>query len=186
MAARGSQKKKDEYKGKDYKQTGSVEDGEQHQKPHEDSEYLSSANEGSWKNPKKRKDEEDEAEESDDTSTLKRPRVVWSVELHQQFVTVVNHLGLDSCGKFISFIIYCRSSHMKQLWLEVADCGGCNKISSMNWPLSCVCGQRDESDAFPSFDLTHVQEECLHMLQNRIDIAYDSFSPEHQEALREL
>ncbi|KAL2459299.1 Two-component response regulator ARR2 [Forsythia ovata] len=88
-------KKKDEYKGKDYEQTGSVEDGEQHQKPPEDSEYSSSANEGSWKNPKKRKDEEDEAEERDDTSTLKKPRVVWSVELHQQFVTAVNHLGLD-------------------------------------------------------------------------------------------
>ncbi|KAL2513970.1 ELMO/CED-12 family protein [Forsythia ovata] len=52
--------------------------------------------------------------------------------------------------------------------------------------LSCVCGQRDESDACPSFDLTPVQEECLHRLQNRIDIAYDSSSPEHQEALREL
>ncbi|XP_022849310.1 two-component response regulator ARR2-like isoform X1 [Olea europaea var. sylvestris] len=88
-------KKKVDYKGKEYEQTGSVEDGEQQQKPPEDAEYSSSANEGSWKNPKKRKDEEEEAEERDDPSTLKKPRVVWSVELHQQFVTAVNHLGLD-------------------------------------------------------------------------------------------
>ncbi|KAB2015612.1 hypothetical protein ES319_D08G037200v1 [Gossypium barbadense] len=52
--------------------------------------------------------------------------------------------------------------------------------------LSCVCAQRRESDARPSFDLTPSEEECLQRLQNRIDIAYDSSIPEHQEALRAL
>ncbi|KAJ4847623.1 hypothetical protein Tsubulata_002730 [Turnera subulata] len=52
--------------------------------------------------------------------------------------------------------------------------------------LSCVCAQRRESDARPSFDLTFAQEECLQRLQSRIDIAYDSSIPEHQEALRAL
>ncbi|XP_020547144.1 ELMO domain-containing protein A isoform X3 [Sesamum indicum] len=52
--------------------------------------------------------------------------------------------------------------------------------------LSCVCAQRRDSDARPSFDLTAAQEECLQRLQNRIDIAYDSSVPEHQEALRAL
>ncbi|XP_038875760.1 ELMO domain-containing protein A-like isoform X1 [Benincasa hispida] len=52
--------------------------------------------------------------------------------------------------------------------------------------LSCVCAQRRESDARPSFDLTPAQEECLLRLQNRIDIAYDSSILEHQEALRTL
>ncbi|XWS77333.1 hypothetical protein CRYUN_Cryun01aG0252000 [Craigia yunnanensis] len=52
--------------------------------------------------------------------------------------------------------------------------------------LSCVCAQRRESDARPSFDLTPSQEECLQRLQNRMDIAYDSSIPEHQEALRAL
>ncbi|KAG4121694.1 hypothetical protein ERO13_D11G223314v2 [Gossypium hirsutum] len=37
----------------------------------------------------------DETEDKDDTSTLKTPRVVWSVELHQQFVASVNQLGID-------------------------------------------------------------------------------------------
>ncbi|KAF3637956.1 putative autophagy-related protein 3-like [Capsicum annuum] len=46
--------------------------------------------------------------------------------------------------------------------------------------LSCVCAQRRESDARPSFDLTPSQEECLLRLQNRIDIPYDSSIPEHQ------
>ncbi|XP_021279804.1 uncharacterized protein LOC110413355 isoform X3 [Herrania umbratica] len=52
--------------------------------------------------------------------------------------------------------------------------------------LSCVCAQRRESDARPSFDLTPAQEDCLQRLQNRIDIAYDSSIPEHQNALRAL
>ncbi|XP_058225437.1 uncharacterized protein LOC131334442 isoform X1 [Rhododendron vialii] len=52
--------------------------------------------------------------------------------------------------------------------------------------LSCVCAQRRESDARPSFDLTPAQEECLQRLQNRIDVAYDSSVPEHQEALKAL
>ncbi|KAL4334681.1 hypothetical protein GQ457_07G044070 [Hibiscus cannabinus] len=52
---------------------------------------------------KKRKDQnEDEDEEHDengiddeDTSTQKKPRVVWSVELHRKFVAAVNQLGID-------------------------------------------------------------------------------------------
>ncbi|XP_057957585.1 two-component response regulator ARR1-like [Malania oleifera] len=86
-------KKKNEWKEPD--QSGSVEDGEQQQKPLEDADYSSTANETSWRNSKRRKDEEDEVEDKDDTSTLKKPRVVWSVELHQQFVAAVNQLGID-------------------------------------------------------------------------------------------
>lgn len=52
--------------------------------------------------------------------------------------------------------------------------------------LSCVCAQRRDSDARPSFELTPSQEECLHRLQSRIDVAYDSSNPDHQEALRAL
>ncbi|KAL4319601.1 hypothetical protein GQ457_18G002730 [Hibiscus cannabinus] len=52
---------------------------------------------------KKRKDQsEDEEEEgddneddNDDSSTQKKPRVVWSGELHRKFVAAVNHLGLE-------------------------------------------------------------------------------------------
>lgn len=87
-------KKKNEWK--DLEQSGSVEEGDRQQKLSEDVDYSSSANEGNWKNSKKRKDEEEETEERDDTSTLKKPRVVWSVELHQQFVAAVNQLGIDS------------------------------------------------------------------------------------------
>nr|XP_043623761.1 ELMO domain-containing protein A-like isoform X1 [Erigeron canadensis] len=52
--------------------------------------------------------------------------------------------------------------------------------------LSCVCAQSREDDSRPSFDLTPAQEDCLQKLQNRLDIAYDSSVPEHQEALRSL
>ncbi|XP_031097345.1 two-component response regulator ARR2-like isoform X3 [Ipomoea triloba] len=88
-------KRKHEWKDKDPEQSGSADEGDRPQKPSDDADYSSSVNEENWKNSKKRKDEEDEAEERDDTSTLKKPRVVWSVELHQQFVAAVNQLGID-------------------------------------------------------------------------------------------
>uniref|UniRef100_A0A7N1A2K7 Two-component response regulator n=1 Tax=Kalanchoe fedtschenkoi TaxID=63787 RepID=A0A7N1A2K7_KALFE len=55
------------------------------------------------KSNKKRKDQvEDEDEdhddnelENDDPSAQKKPRVVWSIELHRKFVAAVNHLGID-------------------------------------------------------------------------------------------
>lgn len=49
---------------------------------------------------RKRKDEEDLSEdngnESEDPSQQKKPRVVWSIELHRKFVAAVNQLGIDS------------------------------------------------------------------------------------------
>ncbi|KAH9766055.1 Two-component response regulator ARR2 [Citrus sinensis] len=86
-------KRKNEWK--DLEQSGSVEERDRQPKPSEEADYSSSANEGNWRTSKRRKDEEEEMEERDDTSTLKKPRVVWSVELHQQFVSAVNHLGID-------------------------------------------------------------------------------------------
>ncbi|XP_074339245.1 two-component response regulator ARR2-like isoform X2 [Apium graveolens] len=81
---------------KDIEQSGSVEDGKLQQQLPDDADYLSSANEGSWRNSKRKKDEEEDAEDrDDDTSSLKKPRVVWSVELHQQFVAAANQLGID-------------------------------------------------------------------------------------------
>ncbi|KAG0472357.1 hypothetical protein HPP92_016903 [Vanilla planifolia] len=52
---------------------------------------------------RKRKDLNDEdeddcdenAHESEDSSAQKKPRVVWSVELHRKFVAAVNQLGID-------------------------------------------------------------------------------------------
>ncbi|XP_039050910.1 two-component response regulator ARR2-like isoform X1 [Hibiscus syriacus] len=86
-------KRKNEWK--DFEQSGSLEEGDQQLKQSEDAGYSSSANEGNWKSSKRKKDNEDETDERDDTSTLKKPRVVWSVELHQQFVAAVNQLGID-------------------------------------------------------------------------------------------
>ncbi|XP_015060321.1 two-component response regulator ARR2 [Solanum pennellii] len=88
-------KKKHEWRDNNFDQSGSVEEGDRQQKQSEDVDYSSSANEGNWKNSKKRKEEDDEGEERDDTSSLKKPRVVWSVELHQQFVQAVHQLGID-------------------------------------------------------------------------------------------
>ncbi|XP_068659014.1 two-component response regulator ARR2-like isoform X2 [Aristolochia californica] len=82
---------------KDLEHSGSVEDSDRNKKASDD-DYASSVNEGSWRNSKRRKDvkdEEDEGEEREDSSTLKKPRVVWSVDLHQQFVAAVNQLGID-------------------------------------------------------------------------------------------
>ncbi|CAI8590190.1 unnamed protein product [Vicia faba] len=79
---------------KDLKQSGGgLDEGDRQQKVSGDVDYSSSANEG--KSSRKRRDEEDEADERDDCSTMKKPRVVWSIELHQQFMAVVNQVGLD-------------------------------------------------------------------------------------------
>ncbi|XP_073153214.1 two-component response regulator ARR2-like [Henckelia pumila] len=87
-------KKKHEGKDKDFENSGGVEDGEQKLKVFEDGDYSSSANEEN-SNSKKRKDEEDDdTEERDDMSTHKKPRVVWSSELHLKFMNAVNKLGL--------------------------------------------------------------------------------------------
>ncbi|XP_017253699.1 two-component response regulator ARR12 [Daucus carota subsp. sativus] len=51
------------------------------------------------KSSRKRKDDEEEDEENDqddvDPSAQKKPRVVWSIELHRKFVAAVNQLGLE-------------------------------------------------------------------------------------------
>ncbi|KAJ4973048.1 hypothetical protein NE237_006222 [Protea cynaroides] len=87
---------------KEHEQSGSAEENDRHKRGGDDADYASSINEGtdgSWKAQKKRrdaKDDEDECElESDDPCASKKPRVVWSVELHQQFVSAVNQLGID-------------------------------------------------------------------------------------------
>ncbi|XWS53558.1 hypothetical protein CRYUN_Cryun10bG0011600 [Craigia yunnanensis] len=87
-------KRKNEWR--DFEQSGSAEEGDRQQKQSEDADYSSSANEGNWKSSKKRKDDDDETDDRDDTSALKKPRVVWSVELHQQFVAAVNQLGIGN------------------------------------------------------------------------------------------
>ncbi|KAK9091458.1 hypothetical protein Sjap_024635 [Stephania japonica] len=86
---------------KDFEQS-SIEENDRHKRGGDDTEYASSVNEGSdasWKTAKKRKDTKEEEEdgelEDNDPATSKKPRVVWSVELHQQFVNAVHQLGID-------------------------------------------------------------------------------------------
>ncbi|XP_074579119.1 uncharacterized protein LOC141835643 [Curcuma longa] len=52
--------------------------------------------------------------------------------------------------------------------------------------ISCVCAQGIKTEAHLIFDLTSSQEECLHRLQRRIAVVYDSTKKEHQEPLRAL
>lgn len=62
------------------------------------------SNEGGDQNVKlnrKRKDEDEDVEENghesdDDPSSQKKPRVVWSIDLHRKFVAAVNQLGNES------------------------------------------------------------------------------------------
>ncbi|KAK8619673.1 hypothetical protein V6N13_135955 [Hibiscus sabdariffa] len=87
-------KRKNEWK--EFEQSGSLEEGDRRPKQSEDLDNSCSVNGGNRKSSsKKRKEDEHETEETDDTSMVKKPRVVWSVELHQQFVAAVNQLGLN-------------------------------------------------------------------------------------------
>lgn len=81
-------------------QSCSLDEIEQPKRRSDDAEYGSFNSEGAEglpKTQKKRRDdkEEDFDMENDDPAAAKKPRVVWSVELHQQFVSAVNHLGID-------------------------------------------------------------------------------------------
>jgi two-component response regulator (ARR-B family) len=65
---------------------------------------------------RKRKDQDDEDEEEgedgDDnevSGNQKKPRVVWSVDLHQKFVAAVNQMGLDSEFPQLRSNIFCFS-----------------------------------------------------------------------------
>uniref|UniRef100_A0A2P2K3T5 Two-component response regulator n=1 Tax=Rhizophora mucronata TaxID=61149 RepID=A0A2P2K3T5_RHIMU len=86
---------------KELEHCGSLEDNDRHKQGSDDVGYASSVNEGTegvLKCQKKRSsgEEEDDSElENDDPSATKKPRVVWSVELHQQFISAVNQLGID-------------------------------------------------------------------------------------------
>ncbi|TXG57060.1 hypothetical protein EZV62_018373 [Acer yangbiense] len=79
---------------KELEHSGSLEDNERHKRGGDDVEYASSVNEGTegtLKTQRKRSNakEDDVDLESDDPSMAKKPRVVWSVELHQQFVKAI-------------------------------------------------------------------------------------------------
>ena len=99
---------------KEHEHSGSLEDNDRNKRGNDDTEYASSVNEGAeglLKTQKKRRDakEEDDGDlENDDPATAKKPRVVWSVELHQQFVSAVNQLGIDSrCFESLLLIFLC-------------------------------------------------------------------------------
>ncbi|KVI02968.1 CheY-like superfamily [Cynara cardunculus var. scolymus] len=85
---------------KEHEHSGSVDDKDRHKRG-DDTDYASSVNDGAdgmLTSHKKRRNikEEDDCElETDDPGASKKPRVVWSVELHQQFVSAVNQLGID-------------------------------------------------------------------------------------------
>ncbi|KAE8716651.1 Two-component response regulator ARR1 [Hibiscus syriacus] len=86
---------------KELEHSGSLDDADMHKQGNDDAEYASSVNDAtnaSLKPLKKRsntKEDDDGEIDNDDPSTSKKPRVVWSVELHQQFVSAVNLLGID-------------------------------------------------------------------------------------------
>lgn len=86
---------------KELEYSGSFDDNDR-RKRGDEVEYASSVNEGTEETVKVQKKrscakEDDDGElDNDDPSTSKKPRVVWSVELHQQFVSAVNQLGIES------------------------------------------------------------------------------------------
>ncbi|KAI3734091.1 hypothetical protein L6452_13553 [Arctium lappa] len=85
---------------KEHEHSGSVDDKDRHKRG-DDTDYASSVNDGadgmvtSHKKRRNIKEEDDCEIETDDPGASKKPRVVWSVELHQQFVSAVNQLGID-------------------------------------------------------------------------------------------
>ncbi|KAL8216810.1 hypothetical protein R6Q57_023647 [Mikania cordata] len=166
---------------KDFEPITSADDADQHQKVPEDANYTSSANEGhNWKNTKRRKDDEEESEERDESSSSKKPRVVWSVELHQQFVAAVNQLGIDKAvpKKILELMNVPGlsrenvASHLQKYRLYLRRLSGSQHLSSMDASFMgitdaghdlqglAVCGQH------PSQSLRTLQASVLGHLTN--------------------
>ncbi|KAL5795671.1 hypothetical protein ACOSQ2_000491 [Xanthoceras sorbifolium] len=82
-------------KQKDFKETEktteSAVNGESQMKPSLQIEGNTAAN----KILKRRKNDEEGGEAYDDVTTAKKPRVIWTVNLHKNFVRAVNQLGRD-------------------------------------------------------------------------------------------
>lgn len=93
----------------DHKDRHSLDNGEEYEKSQAansegmQANGVNGASDHNGKANRKRKDQNDEDDdyyeenmhESDDPSSQKKPRVVWSVDLHRKFVAAVNQLGVD-------------------------------------------------------------------------------------------
>lgn len=153
---------------KELEQSGSYEDNDRNRRASEDVDYASSVNEGSWKGSKKRKDEEDDVDDRDDTSTLKKPRVVWSVELHQQFVAAVNQLGIDKAvpKKILELMNVPGltrenvASHLQKYRLYLRRIsGGSPHQNGVNMPF--MCSQEADFGAISSYNGLDLQAFAL-------------------------
>ncbi|KAI3803068.1 hypothetical protein L1987_31216 [Smallanthus sonchifolius] len=69
------------------------------ERPNNEGEQETDSGDPNGKLNRKRKDEDEDVEdngnEDDDPSTQKKPRVVWSIDLHRKFVAAVNQLGIE-------------------------------------------------------------------------------------------
>lgn len=69
------------------------------EKPNNEGGQEAGSGDPNGKLNRKRKDEDEDVDdndnEDDDPSTQKKPRVVWSIDLHRKFVAAVNQLGIE-------------------------------------------------------------------------------------------
>ncbi|PWA50408.1 cheY-like superfamily [Artemisia annua] len=133
--------RKRKYEWKDMERISNAKDVEQNQKVPEDGDHLSSANEGhNSENVKKRKDKDEGESEEREESSSKKPRVVWSVDLHQQFVAAVNQLGIDKAvpKKLLELMNVPGlsrenvASHLQKYRLYLRRLSGSQQMGSMN------------------------------------------------------
>ncbi|XP_021909791.1 two-component response regulator ORR21-like [Carica papaya] len=85
---------------KELENSGNLEENDGNKRGNDDSKYTC-ANDGTVKAQKKRTNTNDEGDaevENKDPSTEKKPRVVWSLELHQQFISAVDQIGIDKAA----------------------------------------------------------------------------------------
>lgn len=77
--------------------------------------------------------------DSDDGATQKKPRVVWSAEMHQQFVEAVERLGVDSAHFKVPGLCFCCQpalyQHSQHALLEKA----CILLLQSELRYTCAC-----------------------------------------------
>lgn len=123
---------------KDYSNFDNGEESERHQivssEGGQDLNVSGSANQNG-KLSRKRKDQNEEDEddceenvhENEDLTTQKKPRVVWSIDLHRKFVAAVNQLGIDSKNFFLT-----KKAFLSGIYL--------NFTHTMDTTALCYCG----------------------------------------------
>ncbi|KAL9274524.1 Two-component response regulator ORR26-like protein [Drosera capensis] len=145
----------------------------------EHSDDMQSLSGGDQALGKRRTDVESRHDDKDlgDASSVKRPRVIWSVDLHQKFVKALNQIGIDKVGpkKILDMMNVPWltrenvASHLQKYRLYVSRSQKPNEINTSAEMMNLGCSPNDPSTRFGP-------ESPTCMMQSKSDGARTEFA----------